>query len=114
MTVRQIFAILFLLLLIVAVCRGDSGVASWYGSECAGRPMANGQPFNPTRLTCAAWNWPLGTRLRVTVGQKSVVVLLTDRGPARRLHRLIDLSEAAFKQLADTRLGLLRVTVEKL
>lgn len=114
MTWRTIFLVLFLLLIIRTICKGESGTASWYGSECAGKLMANGQPFDPAKLTCAAWRWPLGTRLRVSFGQKSVVVFLTDRGPARRLNRVIDLSEAAFKQLADPKLGLVEVNITKL
>jgi len=88
-------------------------VASWYGWELAGKPMANGQPFDPTALTCASWSYPLGTRLRVTHGTNTVTVVVTDRGPAKRLlaTRQIDLSLAAFKKLADPRDGLTRVTV---
>lgn len=112
MSARQIFAILFLLLLIVAVCHAESGTASWYGESLRGSRMANGRPFDPDAFTCAAWNWPLGTCLRVSRGNKNCVVFVTDRGPARRLHRLIDLSEAAFKRIADLRLGLVQVIVE--
>ena len=92
--------------------------ASWYGYECAGDTMANGKPFDPTKFTCASWDYPLGTLLRVrTKGSKVVVaVVVTDRGPAKRLlkTRQIDLSLRAFKALAPLKLGLIRVTVEKL
>src|SRR5437868_1428096 len=68
--------------------------ASWYGEDHRGRLMANGQRFNPDRLTCASWNYPFGTELRVTHGQRTVTVIVTDRGPALDLHRDIDLSAA--------------------
>lgn len=121
MNPRKIFFILFFLLIVKTICRAEDGTASWYGAELAGRPTASGQPFDPSKLTCASWNYPLGTRLRVTFGQKndpkyltkSVVVLVTDRGPNKRLHRVIDLSEAAFAQLADTRRGLIPVKIER-
>ena len=89
-------------------------VASWYGGELAGRPMANGKPFRPAMLTCASWDYPLGTRLVVRRGTNAVEVEVTDRGPAKRLleTRQIDLSIAAFARLGDTNAGLLRVTVE--
>lgn len=89
-----------------------AGTASWYGDECKGKPMANGKPFDPEAMTCASWHYPFGTRLRVTHGDRSVVVTVTDRGPARRLNREIDLSRAAFARLADTRRGLIEVKVE--
>ena len=111
---KKTFAIVFLIVLACAVCRAE--IVSWYGDESAGRLMANGQPFNPKAITCASRSYPLGTRLRVTnlANGRSVEVVVTDRGPARRLHRDIDLSKAAFKQIAPLRLGLIQVTIEPL
>jgi rare lipoprotein A len=79
--------------------------------------MANGKKFNPDRLTAASWFYALGTKVRVTNGshQRSVVVTITDRGPARQLvrdGRLIDLSHAAFRHLADPDKGLVEVKLE--
>ena len=94
-----------------------ASTASWYGKELAGRPMANGKPFDPTAWTCACWDYPLGTRLVVTSGSYSIIVTVTDRGPAKRLvarGRVIDLSQAAFAQLADPKQGIIEVTVSKL
>jgi len=92
-----------------------AGTASWYGEEHRGRLMANGKRFDPDQLTCASWFYPLGTRLRVS-NQRSegVVVVVTDRGPARRLvrdGRIVDLSRAAFARLAGVERGLVRVGV---
>ena len=98
-----------------------SGVASWYGEEHRGRLMANRQPFDPDKLAAASWFYPLGTRVRVTLKSTrpeetspSVVVVVTDRGPAKylvRKGRKIDLSAAAFAQLAQRDLGLVEVTI---
>jgi rare lipoprotein A len=93
------------------------GWASWYGAELAGRPMANGRPFDPGKLTCASWFYPFGTRLKVTAGSRSVVVTVTDRGPAPKLvrqGRIIDLSRAAFSRLAPLRQGLVQVRITPL
>lgn len=90
-----------------------AGIASWYGKECAGRIMANGKPFDPDKMTCASWDYPLGTRLKVSHDGLSVYVIVTDRGPAKRLHREIDLSRAAFECLAPLSKGLIVVKVEK-
>jgi len=93
------------------VLRPLTGTASWYGKEYAGRIMANGRPFDPEALTCATYAYPLGTVLRVVYNRRTVRVIVTDRGPARRLGRLIDLSRAAFSELAPLDLGLVTVTV---
>ena len=88
--------------------------ASWYGAECAGKPTANGELFDPSAMTCAMWTFngdpvPFGTLVRVQLGPRSVVVRINDRGPAKRLNRGIDLSRAAFAKLADTDAGLITV-----
>ncbi len=91
-------------------------LASWYGEDHRGRPMANGQRFDPDNLTAASWSFPLGTKVVVTHEDRNVVVEITDRGPARRLFqegRKIDLSRAAFARLADPDLGLIDVTVRR-
>ena len=96
------------------------GLASWYGEEHRGKPMANGDPFDPDKLTAASWFYPLGTRVRVSVDDssrpaRSVLVTITDRGPSRRLvraGRIIDLSRAAFARLAPPESGLVSVMVE--
>jgi rare lipoprotein A len=89
--------------------------ASWYGEKHRGLPMANGQGFNPDKLTAASWFFELGTKVVVTHAHRSVVVEITDRGPARRLvnqGRKIDLSRTAFAKLADPDLGLIDVAVK--
>jgi rare lipoprotein A len=98
----------------------QKGFASWYGEELRGKLMANGKPFNPDKLTAASWFYPLGTRVRVTIRSpqyepRSVLVTITDRGPAKRLveqGRVIDLGFAAFQKLAEPDLGLVEVIVE--
>ena len=98
----------------------NTGVASWYGEEHRGKLMANGHKFDPDKLTAASWFYPLGTRLRVitrTHPQRSVVVTVTDRGPAHRYvrkGRIIDLAHAAFKRLAAPDRGLVPVMVVEL
>src|SRR5437879_10248356 len=73
------------------------GIASWYGQQHQGLKMANGKRFDRRKLTAASWYVPLGTALRVVnlENGRSVTVTVTDRGPNLRLHRILDLSEAA-------------------
>ena len=77
------------------------GTASWYGKQHQGRKMANGQRFDRHKLTAASWYFPLGTSIRVVnlENGQSVLVTITDRGPNLRLHRILDLSEAAAERL---------------
>jgi rare lipoprotein A len=84
------------------------GTASWYGEQRQGRKMANGQPFDRHKLTAASWYFPLGTKVRVVnvKNGESVVVTITDRGPNLRLHRIVDLSEAAAERLGYVGQGL--------
>ena len=121
---------LFILLVLscAASARGQTAatkpvsVASWYGEEHRGKLMANGRRFDPDKMTAASWFYPIGTQVRVTVKSAayrnspppSVLVTITDRGPARRLvrhGRKIDLAHAAFKELADPEAGLVEVTI---
>lgn len=106
--------------------RSVTGLASWYGEELRGKPMANGSPFNPNQFTAASWYYPLGTRVWVTLRSPSprlpgvppprVLVTITDRGPAKHLvrqGRIIDLGHAAFQRLAPTSVGLVEVTLQR-
>jgi rare lipoprotein A len=89
------------------------GTGSWYGVQRQGRKMANGQRFDRHKLTAASWYFPLGTTIRVVNVEngESVIVTITDRGPNLRLHRIVDLSEAAADQLGYVGQGLAQVFV---
>jgi len=91
------------------------GIASWYGGgERLNRYTASGEPFNPNDLTCAIWDLPFGTILKVTNlrNGKSVIVRVNDRGPAKRLNRVIDLTKRAFSQIEALDRGLCKVKIE--
>ena len=115
--------------------------ASWYGQEgdtCDPWPhftTASGRRFNENELTCAHPSYPFGTLLRITrlepnkathrktkvrgsaKRNNSVVVLVTDRGPAKRLvakGRAVDLSKLAFSRLAKLSEGLVPIKIEVL
>jgi rare lipoprotein A len=87
-----------------------SGMASFYGNE-SGSQTASGQRFNQNAMTCAHRSLPFGTKLRVTYGDRSVVVTVNDRGPF--VHgRVLDLSTAAARAIGLTDAGVGRVTAE--
>ena len=87
-----------------------SGLASFYGNE-SGRQTASGQRFDQNALTCAHRSLPFGTKLRVTHGDRSVIVTVNDRGPFVK-GRVLDLSTAAARAVGLTGEGVGRVTAE--
>jgi hypothetical protein len=90
-----------------------SMIASYYGAE-SGHRTASGERFRPEGLTAAHRTLPFGTRLRVCYRGACVVVRVTDRGPAKWTHRSLDLSKGAAQAIGMLRVGVARVTVEKL
>ncbi|MBU0571362.1 MAG: septal ring lytic transglycosylase RlpA family protein [Candidatus Omnitrophica bacterium] len=94
------------------------GVASWYAEFSPGirETTANMETFDHNAMTCAIWDFPFDTFLEVTNlgnGEK-VRVRVNDRGPAKRLcrkGRVIDLTMASFKKIADLAEGLVDVEV---
>jgi len=85
-----------------------TGIASTYGNE-SGSQTASGQRFNENAMTCAHRSLPFGTKLRVTHGDRSVVVTVNDRGPFVR-GRVLDLSTGAGRAIGLGGLG--QVTAE--
>lgn len=83
-----------------------SGEASFYGRELAGNLTANGEIFDPARLTAAHRTLPMGSKVRVTNVRngESVVVRINDRGPYFG-NRVIDLSTAAARTIGLIRSG---------
>ena len=93
----------------------EYGTASWYSETdpFINKHTANGEVFDDSKLTCASWHFPFGTYLEVqnlSTG-KSVVCRVNDRGPSKRLHRLIDLTKTAFGRIAELKRGLIKVSV---
>ena len=126
--------------LIVAICGGlltetalglesrpsaKSGIASFYGQEAC---QWNPEPRCPTASGkslyvlehqgiryAATWDYPFGTRLRVCRQDdptRCTQVIVLDRGPAKRLQRLIDLNATSFAELAPLTEGVVTITVE--
>lgn len=92
--------------------REMTGVASWYGPRFKGHLTANGEKFDPRGLTAAHPTLPFGTLVEVTRRdkKKSVIVVVTDRGPYVA-GRSIDLSRAAARKLSMSYLGAVPVTM---
>ena len=88
-------------------------LATFYGGVFHGRLTASGERFDKNKFTCASNYYKIGTMLEVTniANGKSVVVKVNDRGGFKGMK--IDLSEGAFKRIANLKQGVLKVRVEK-
>jgi rare lipoprotein A len=91
----------------------ERGRVSLYGAEFAGKPTASGEIFDPDALTMAHRTLPFGTRVRVTnvENQRSVEVIVNDRGPAVA-GRIADLSLAAARQIGMVASGVIDAILE--
>ena len=88
-------------------------VASYLDYSLAGEITASGEPFDPEGYTAAHRTLPLGTRLLVSYGGRSVRVTVNDRGPyAAGLD--LDLSLAAAREIGLTDPGIAPVRVRVL
>jgi rare lipoprotein A len=95
------------------------GEASWYSELSPGirSTTANMEKFDHNDLTCATWNIPFNTVLKITNVRngKCVFVRVNDRGPAKRFYkkgRVVDLTMAAFHSIEDLDKGIARVRVK--
>jgi rare lipoprotein A len=88
-------------------------LASFYGGgPRAYEPnsrTASGELFNQWGLTAASRTLPLGTRLLVSRGGRSVVVRVNDRGPAAWTGRSLDLSRGAARAIGIESAGVATV-----
>lgn len=98
------------------------GDASFYADYYVGRPMANGQPYNPHAFTLACNDLPLGTTVYITYtdrrgNKRNAHATVTDRGPAEYLRekgRIFDLSKALFQHLERPGVGVIKIRVQAL
>lgn len=91
----------------------ETGVGSWYGNEFAGRLTANGEIFDPEKVSAAHKTLPMPSVVRVTNldNGKSLVVRVNDRGPFVS-GRIIDLSREAARLIGYKDSGIARVRVQ--
>ena len=93
-----------LVLGVQVVAQAEPIVATYYANKYAGKPTASGQPYDPYGFTAAHPSLPLGTKLLVSYGGKSVIVTVNDRIPYESDSDL-DLSWAAARAIGLTEVG---------
>jgi rare lipoprotein A (peptidoglycan hydrolase) len=86
--------------------------ASWYGPGFDGHRTATGETFRSEKMTAAAKDLPLGSRVLVTnlKNGRSATVRINDCGPYRR-GRKLDLSKGAARKLGLIHDGTAKVKV---
>jgi rare lipoprotein A len=93
----------------------EEGNASWYGAPFNGRRASNGEIYDMNKLTAAHRTLPFETVVRVTNlnNGKTTTVRITDRGPFVD-NRIIDLSQAAAREIESIGPGVVPVRLEVL
>ena len=78
----------------------ETGIASWYGNKFAGKLTANGEIFEPNKISAAHKTLPMPSAVKVTnlKNNKSLIIRVNDRGPFVN-DRIIDLSYQSAKEL---------------
>jgi rare lipoprotein A (peptidoglycan hydrolase) len=92
-----------------ASCQAEGTWQKWGGLT------ASGKAYDENAITCASWDYPFFSKLKITYKDKSVIAVVTDRGPNKKLYkrgRRLDLSKQAFSALAPLSQGVITVTVE--
>ncbi|PWD98339.1 septal ring lytic transglycosylase RlpA family protein [Marinilabilia rubra] len=92
----------------------ETGAASYYASSLEGNLTSGGEIYKQDSLTAAHRTLPFGTFLKVEniENGNTVVVKVNDRGPYAD-DRILDLSRAAFKQIAPLSVGVIEVRIEE-
>jgi rare lipoprotein A len=94
------------------------GLSTYYADSLAGNHTANGERYDPKRLSAAHRSLPFGTRLRITrTDQKSSAVLcvvVNDRGPFGNSKYILDLSRRAAEGLHMIGAGVVPVRIDVL
>ena len=118
---KKIILLLIILLALVEISRAEPnkwiGFATYYTVQSSSRITASGEPYNENAMTCAIWNLPFNTMLKVTniANGKFVFCRVNDRGVAKRLFKkkvIIDLTPRAFKELAPLSQGKVWVRIQ--
>lgn len=88
----------------------EEGDISYYAASLAGNPTASGPPYDHEALTAAHPKLKFGTKVMVTVDDKSILLTVNDRGPYAK-GRILDVSGRAARELDLMQRGHARATV---
>ncbi len=91
----------------------ETGKASYYNNSFEGKKTASGEFYDKNKFTAAHPTLDFNTKVMVTnlSNNKSVVVVINDRGPYKK-NRIIDLSQAAAREIDLIEEGISKVKIE--
>lgn len=97
----------------VKVGKTFDGIASWYGPNFHAKATSNGETYNMHAHTAASKTLPMNTIVKVfnKDNGKTTIVRINDRGPFVD-GRIIDLSNAAAKDIDMVQKGTAKVRIE--
>lgn len=97
----------------VSIGESYDGIASWYGPDFHDKKTSNGEIYNMHLHTAAHKTLPMNTIVKVVSKDTnlSTIVRINDRGPFVD-SRIIDLSQAAAKDIDMIKKGTARVNIE--
>jgi rare lipoprotein A len=100
-----------LIILTILMYTLSSWECTYYGKAFHGNYTYSGERFDMNGMTCASNVFRMGLKLKITniENGKSVIVRVTDRGSMP--NHVIDLSEGAFKQIANLKQGRVKIKV---
>lgn len=83
---------------------------SYYANKFNGKKTASGETYKHSKMTGAHKSLSFGTRVEIVNvdNDKSVIIVVNDRGPLRS-SREFDLSQGAFKKIADLNDGIVKI-----
>ncbi|MBV6880325.1 septal ring lytic transglycosylase RlpA family protein [Epilithonimonas ginsengisoli] len=109
---------IFLLVLFVISCGSRnasngsyrSTTVSYYANKFNGKKTSSGETYRHSKMTGAHKSLSFGTRVEVVnvENDRSVIITVNDRGPLKP-SREFDLSQGAFKKIADLNEGVVKV-----
>ena len=91
------------------------GIASYYDYDLReeDQKCRTNDCYSMTHNTCASRDFPRGSILIVYVGNRFTTVRVNDYDPELLTGRIIDLSSAAFNDIAPLRQGLVEVKIRE-
>jgi len=130
---KEIFLVILISSMALATCSSENanaeevirGKASWYSKEACKHNPGKDCPTASRRslydlerkgvLFAASYDFGIGESVCVYSEEsgKEITVRILDRGPARRLKRVIDLGVSAFRKINDTKKGITSVIITK-
>lgn len=119
-TGNLLFKTYYIFLIFIISCGGSNTskkfagykttTVSYYADKFNGKKTSSGETYRHSKLTASNKALPFGTRVEIVniENEKSVIVKVNDRGPLKS-SREFDLSQSAFKKIADLDDGVVKV-----